>query len=97
MTDAYPADELPRPFQPDPGAAAPRPTLGPGYDWLLEFLRQIYRPLLGAICVLGLANNYLLARPEARLDEGSLMILCALAGALAGIRAAELTFIRPAR
>ncbi|MGE0533127.1 MAG: hypothetical protein AB7P35_17600 [Hyphomonadaceae bacterium] len=87
----------PRPVQSDPFAPAVRQSLGPGYDWLLELARQIYRPLLGAVCVLGLAKHFLLALPAERMDEMSLLILTGLAGALAGIRAAELSMARPGR
>lgn len=85
-----------RPEQVDPFTRV-RPNLGQGYDWLLELARQVYRPLLGLICVLGLARHFLFAVPADRMDEMSLLILTGLAGALAGIRAAELTMARPGR
>jgi hypothetical protein len=88
--------EWPRPQEVVPPAPIRR-TLGPGYDWLLEVCRQLYRPALGLICLCGLARQFLFALPAERLDEVSLMVLAGLAGALAGIRAAELTFNRPAR
>jgi len=91
----------PRPYQLGRDDPAPpvdaRKSLGPGYDWLMELLRQVYRPALGLICVLGLARHFLFAIPTDRLDEMSLLILTGLAGALAGIRAAELTMNRPGR
>lgn len=71
-----------------------RPTLGPGYDWLLELARQLYRPALGAICLIALARHFLWAPPELRLDELGLLILVGLAGGLAGLRTAELTALR---
>jgi hypothetical protein len=100
MSDAY-VDEGPRPFEASRDDPAPavdaRKSLGPGYDWLFEFGRQVYRPGLGLICLAGLARHFLFAAPEMRLDEMSLLILTGLAGALAGIRAAELTMNRPGR
>jgi hypothetical protein len=86
-----------RPPQTDPFTPPARKSLGPGYDWLLELARQIYRPALGLICVLGLANHFLFAAAEARVDEMSLLILVGLAGGLAGLRTAEITMARPGR
>lgn len=94
------ADETigPRPYEAsrdDPVTVAPlRRSLGPGYDWLFEFGRQIYRPALGAIVLGGLARHWLFG---GALDEVSLLTLAGLAAALAGIRAAEVTMNRPGR
>lgn len=95
MTDTLAAELAARPYQPDPFPLLPRKSLGPRWDKALEILRQLYRPILGAICVLGLARQFLVAAPADRLDEMSLLILAGLAGALAGIRAAEMTMMRP--
>lgn len=99
-----------RPIDPynEPGAApqaapaaaqnAPRPTLGPGYDWLLELGRQSYRTLLGLVCILSIADSTVFSSwfrgGEGRLDEVTLLTIVGLAGALAGIRAAELSNVR---
>jgi hypothetical protein len=90
-------DEGPRPahvIDYGQGLAPNRPTLGPGYDWLMEFARQSFRPALGIICILGLSRHFLWAAPELRLDDISLLILTGLAGGLAGLRTAELTALR---
>jgi len=84
-----------RPVQFDPLTPPVRRPLGPGYDWLIELMRQLYRPALGLICVLGLARHFLLASAEARVDEMSLLILVGLAAGLAGLRTAEITMARP--
>lgn len=89
------ADWQNRPVQLDPFTPPPRKPLGPGYDWLIELCRQLYRPALGLICVLGLARHFLLAAPTARVDEMSLLILTGLAAGLAGLRTAEITLARP--
>lgn len=89
------ADWANRPVQLDPFTPPARKPLGPGYDWLIELMRQLYRPALGMICVLGLARHFLLAAPSARVDEMSLLILVGLAGGLAGLRTAEITMNRP--
>lgn len=75
-----------RPQQVDPFAEV-RKSLGPGYDWLFEFARQLYRPALGVIVLGGLARCWWLG---AQMDEFSLGALVMLAGTLAGIRAAEM-------
>lgn len=111
MPDAVPADAAVRPFESDrdvalaqaaaytaTAASAPRRSLGPGFDFLIELAKQCYRPALGAICLLGLSDHFLFAtwfrHGQGRLDEVSLMVLVSLAGALAGMRVAELTFGR---
>lgn len=86
-----------RPLQIDPFTPPARKPLGPGYDWLLELARQIYRPALGLICVLGLGRHFLFAAADARVDEMSLLILVGLAAGLAGLRTAEITMARPGR
>jgi len=90
-------DEGPRPahvIDYGQGLTPNRPTLGPGYDWIIELARQLYRPALGLICLLGLARHFLWAPVELRLDELGLLILVGLAGGLAGLRTAELTALR---
>ena len=88
----------PRPYEAsrdDPQTQARfRRSLGPGYDWLMELGRQLYRPALGVIVLGGLARHWIYG---AELSEGSLLILAGLAAALAGIRAAEITMNRPGR
>lgn len=86
-----------RPAQLDPFTPPARSSLGPGYDWILELLRQLFRPALGLVCIAGIARHVLFAVPADRLDEMSLLIITGLAGALAGIRAAEMTLQRPGR
>ena len=89
----------PRPYDPARDNPHPRLSLGPGYDWLLELLRQLYRPALGLVCVLALADHTIFSSwwraGGGRLDEMSLLIVVGLAGALAGLRTAELTMARP--
>lgn len=75
-----------RPQQVDPFAEV-RKSLGPGYDWLFELGRQAYRPLLGLTVLGGLLRVWWLG---AQMDEFSFGACVALAGTLAGIRAAEM-------
>lgn len=91
MTETASA-EWPRPQEKI--SAAPlrrdRPTLGPGYDWLLELMRQMGRPAAFVMCLL--AGFYqILAPPELRLDGVTFGIFMGLLGAMCGIRAAELS------
>ena len=92
------AADGPRPYDPARDNPPPRLSLGPGYDWLLELARQLYRPALGLVVVATLADNWLFAswfRAGAeRLDETSMLIVVGFAGALAGLRTAELTMMR---
>lgn len=83
-----------RPQQSDPFAAGPRKSLGPGYDWLIELMRQIGRPAAFIMCLT--AGFYQIAAPpELRLDGLTFGVFMGLLGAMCGIRAAELSL--PAR
>lgn len=68
------------------GLTPGRPTLGPGYDWLMEFGRQIYRPALGAITLAGLFRVWVLG---VQMDDLALGLLVTLACLFAGFRTAE--------
>ena len=76
------------------GLTPGRPTLGPGYDWLLELLRQSGRPLAFVMCITA-GFFQILAPPEVRLDGLSFGVFMGLLGAMCGIRAAEMSL--PAR
>lgn len=92
MSHALEASEGPRPQDviPPPAIRRDRPSLGPGYDWLLELMRQMGRPAAFFMCLL--AGFYqILAPPEVRLDGLSFGVFMGLLGAMCGIRAAELT------
>ena len=81
------ADWREGPAAPDPYTPGPRKSLGPGYDWLLELGRQIYRPALGAITLGGLFRVWVLG---ATMDELALGLLVTLAMTFAGFRTAEM-------
>lgn len=80
--------EDPRPYSP-----VVRPTLGPGYDWLLEFLRQSGRPLAFGMCIV--AGFYqIFAPPELRLDGLTFGLFIGLLGALCGLRSVDIANAR---
>ena len=90
-------DGAPIPYSPEllgPSGAQPRPTLGPGYDWIIELLRQIGRPAAFLMCLVA-GFFQILAPPELRLDGFTFGIFMGLLGAMCGIRAAELGVLRP--
>lgn len=76
-----------RPVQLDPFTPQARKSLGPGYDWLMELGRQIYRPALGAITLAGLFRVWVLG---VAMDDLALGLLVTLAATFAGFRTAEM-------
>lgn len=83
-----------RPVQLDPFTPQARKPLGPGYDWLIELMRQLGRPAAFGMCVF--AGFYqILAPPELRLDAFSFGAFVTLLGGMCGMRTAELTMNRP--
>ncbi len=85
----------PRPQEVIPAAPArARTTLGPGYDWFMELLRQIGRPALFVVLVLAVADFFLFAGwyrgGEGRVSETAIGLALAAALGMCGIRAVEL-------
>jgi hypothetical protein len=86
-------DEGPRPahvIDYGQGLRPNRPTLGPGYDWLIELLNQSGRPLAFAMCLTA-GFFQIAAPPELRLDAITFGVFMGLLGAMCGIRAAEMS------
>lgn len=79
--EGFLAVHLPR-FDP---AALPNP------ETAFQFLDRGWRPLLGVICGLGFAYNFVLAPAADRreVDEQKLWVLCTLALGLAGAKTVE--------
>lgn len=95
---------VPHEMQPRPGdsPAAPqtaspssRPTLGPGYDFLLEFMRQIGRPAAFMVCLCACMFQ-IYAPPALRMDGVTFGLFVTLLMGLCGLRSFDLRAERAA-
>ena len=84
----------PRPLD-SPAPAAHRPTLGPGYDWLIELMRQLGRPAAFFLCLVAMLFQ-ITAPPEARMDALTFGLFMGLLGALCGLRSVDIANARNA-
>lgn len=90
-------NEGPRPQEVIPPAPmrANRPTLGPGYDWLLELMRQLGRPAAFFLCLVAMTFQ-ITAPPEARMDALTFGLFMGLLAALCGLRTVDIANARNA-